>query len=61
MFQQWDKKKNGKLTKDEVPAEAWQHFVKMGAVKDGVVTMDSLKAAFKKRQEQWQKQQSPGK
>jgi hypothetical protein len=50
MFHQWDKKKNGKLTKDEVPAEAWQHFQRLGAVKDGVVTMQSLTDAFKKRQ-----------
>ncbi len=49
MFQQWDKKKNGKLTKDEVPAAAWDHFVKMGAVKDGVVTMQSLTDAFKRQ------------
>ena len=52
MFQQWDKKKNGKLTKDEVPAGAWDHFVKMGAVKNGVVTMQSLGEAFKKMQGQ---------
>ena len=59
MFQQWDKKKNGKLTKDEVPADAWQRFEKLGAVKGGVVTMDSIKAAFQKKQEE-KKQQSLG-
>jgi hypothetical protein len=51
IFAHFDKKKNGKLTKDEVPPPVWEHFTKMGAVKDGVVTKESLAAAYKKAQE----------
>ena len=51
IFAHFDKKKNGKLTKDEVPPPVWEHFTKMGAVKDGVVTKESLAAAHKKLQE----------
>ena len=59
MFQRFDKNKDGKLTKDEVPAEVWQHFMKIGAVQNGVVTKDSLAAARKKMQDQRSKQQPP--
>jgi hypothetical protein len=51
VIKHFDKKKDGKLTKDEVPPPVWEHFNKIGAVKNGVVTKDSLEAARKKNPE----------
>ena len=44
LFDRFDKNKNGKLTKDDVPGPVWDFYTKIGAVKDGVVTKESLEA-----------------
>ncbi len=59
LFVRFDKKKDGKLTKDEVPGPAWEFFTKIGAVKDGAVTKESLQAAGKKMHEKQEKEQQP--
>ncbi len=59
MFQRFDKKKTGKIAKADVPGDVWDHFSKMGAVQNGVVTKDSLTAARKKMQERYKKHQPP--
>ena len=48
-----DKKKDGKLTKDEVPPRLWEGFTKAGVVKDRVVTKQGVEAALKKLREQY--------
>jgi hypothetical protein len=52
IFAKLDKNKDGKLTKDEVPAQMWEHLNKAGVVKDGAVTKDALEAFHKKMIEQ---------
>jgi hypothetical protein len=52
IFEKLDKNKDGKLTKDEVPAPVWDHFTKAGIVKDGAVTKDALEAFHKKMVEE---------
>jgi hypothetical protein len=60
LFERADKNKDGKLTKDELPAPIWEHLEKAGAVKDGAVTKDSMESLRKKMQEQFQKRGGPG-
>jgi hypothetical protein len=48
MFKFMDKKKDGKLTKDEVPPPMWEGLTKAGAVKDGTVSKGDFEAAMKK-------------
>jgi len=55
-----DKNKDGKLTKDEVPAPLWEHLSNADANKDGAVTKDELEAAQKKMQEQFQQRMKDG-
>jgi hypothetical protein len=52
IFEKLDKNKDGKLTKDEVPARMWEHLSKAGVVKDGAVTKDALEAFHKKMLEE---------
>jgi hypothetical protein len=52
IFAKLDKNKDGKLTKDEVPARMWEHLTKAGVVKDGAVTKDALEAFHKKMMEE---------
>lgn len=49
LFAKFDKNKDGKLTKNEVPAKLWARLVKADANKDGAVTKAELKAAHKGR------------
>lgn len=49
LFARFDKNKDGKLTKSEVPAKLWARLVKADANKDGAVTKAELKAAHKGR------------
>jgi Ca2+-binding EF-hand superfamily protein len=52
LFDRFDKNKDGKLTKDEVPAGVWERMSKADANKDGAVTKDELEAFHKKRVEE---------
>jgi hypothetical protein len=54
LMERFDKNKDGKLTKDEVPEGLWEHLSQTGAVKDGAVTKEGLEASFKKMQEHFQ-------
>ena len=61
VFAKFDKNKDGKLTKDEVPAPIWEHISKADANKDGAVTKEELEAAHKKMQEHFrQRMQQAG-
>ncbi len=51
LFSRFDKNKDGKLTKDEVPAAVWQRISKADANHDGAVTEEELRAFRKKAQE----------
>ncbi len=42
LFTQFDSNKNGKLSKDEVPAPVWRHLQAADGDKDGVVTKDEF-------------------
>lgn len=52
LFDRFDKNKDGKLTKDDMPEQVWGHLSKADSNKDGAVTKDELEAARKKRMEQ---------
>jgi len=52
IFAKLDKNKDGKLTKDEVPARMWEHLSKAGVVKDGAVTKEALESFHKKMMEE---------
>ncbi len=52
-FEQFDKNKDGKLTKDEVPAPLWVRIANADANKDDAVTKEELEAVHKKMQEQF--------
>jgi len=52
IFAKLDKNKDGKLTKDEVPARMWEHLTKAGVVKDNAVTKEALEAFHKKMMEE---------
>jgi Ca2+-binding EF-hand superfamily protein len=54
LFAKYDKNKDGKLTKDEVPAWLWEHISKADANGDGAVTKEELEAAHKKMLEHFQ-------
>lgn len=47
MMERMDKNKDGKLTKDEFPPPAWEHFSKADANDDGVITAEELEAFVK--------------
>ena len=51
LFERFDKNKDGKLTKDEVPGPMWEHLSKADVNKDGAVTKEEFEAAHKKMQE----------
>ncbi len=53
----WDKNKDGKLTKDEVPERAWQFLSKADADNDGAVTPEELQSAREKFQRRRGEQQ----
>ena len=61
LFERFDKNKDGKLTKDEVPAMLWEHLSKADANKDGAVTKEELQAARKQMEERWKQHQQPPK
>ncbi len=48
LFKRFDKNKDGKLTKTEVPARLWTRIVKADANKDGAVTLKELQTYLKK-------------
>jgi hypothetical protein len=50
LFTRLDKNKDGKLTKDEVPARMWERFTKSGLVKGDAVTKEAFEAQIKKMQ-----------
>ena len=52
LFDRFDKNKDGKLTKDEVPAPLWERISKADANHDGAVTKEELESARKKMEEQ---------
>jgi Ca2+-binding EF-hand superfamily protein len=54
LIAKFDKNKDGKLTKDEVPAGLWEHISKADTNGDGAVTKDELEAFHKKMHEQFQ-------
>jgi Ca2+-binding EF-hand superfamily protein len=58
VFSRFDKNKDGKLTKDEVPAAVWERISKADANHDGAVTKEELKAAFQKRIQEEKKKQA---
>ncbi len=45
MFKRADKNSDGKLTKDEVPGEAWDRLSKADKDSDGAITEEEIKAA----------------
>jgi Ca2+-binding EF-hand superfamily protein len=51
LFERFDKNKDGKLTKDEVPPFIWEHISKADANKDGAVTKAELEAFRKQKPE----------
>jgi Ca2+-binding EF-hand superfamily protein len=55
LFSRFDKNKDGKLTKDEVPEPIWEHLSKADANHDGAVTKEELEAARKKMHEEFEK------
>lgn len=55
LFSRFDKNKDGKLTKDEVPAPIWEHLSKADANHDGAVTKDELEAMRKKMHAEFEK------
>ena len=61
IFAKLDKNKDGKLTKDEVPARMWEHLSKAGVVKNGAVTKEALEAFHKKMMDQRAKEKAAGK
>jgi hypothetical protein len=53
LFDRFDKNKDGKLTKDELPGPLWDHLSKSGVVKDNAITKEGMETAMKKLQEQF--------
>ena len=58
-MERFDKNKDGKLTKDEVPEPLWERLSAAGAVKDGAVNKEGLEAALKKMHEHFQSRMPP--
>ena len=54
LIAKFDKNKDGKLTKDEVPPWLWEHISKADTKGDGAITKEELEAAHKKMQEHFQ-------
>jgi len=55
LFERLDKNKDGKLSKDEIPAPMWERLEKAGAVKDGAVSKEGLESSLKNMREEMQK------
>ncbi len=49
MFERGDRNKDGKVSKDEVPAFVWERISKLDRNNDGGVTKDELAQGFKDR------------